>query len=206
MWKGNFNFIQWPQRWFFSWIHERGILIFNVSGFVRRNIKGSTVKSGQMNIPIVSWLIFNNEFQISEKNLLKRILGFPVQWFFFSNDMRGVEKWIKEFLFIRNASKFMKFVDGKLDSFKVVISWIIPYLMEHGNFIRFIHKLNFVLIYKRRVGFFLLLLISMEILSEFGAYLYENICDIKNHELNFLFSRVEFMNLNWFFWFHNIEG
>lgn len=43
---------------------------------------------------------------------------------------------------------------------------------------------------------FLLLLISMEILSEFGAYLYENICDIKNHELNFLFSREEFMNLN----------
>ena len=50
----NFNFIQWPQRWFSS----RGISIFNVSGLWcedESTVKPVQVKPEQIKTPIVSF-------------------------------------------------------------------------------------------------------------------------------------------------------
>jgi hypothetical protein len=71
----------------------------------------------------------------------------------------------KNLLFLlSNASKFMNSVDGKLDSFKVVISWIIPYLMEHRDFIQFIQAIysHFV---EGKVQNFLWIDLTVKILS-----------------------------------------
>lgn len=129
---------------------------------IKKNIKNynnkknvETMKEGSFSSQWMKLILHFKEKKRKKKTFFPcfNFIQWPKLWFFFSSFLSYVQKFSSFFLLNFkemsvcggkqeevgrhkekwNALKFMNFLlMVKLDSFKVVISWIIPYLMEHG--------------------------------------------------------------------------
>lgn len=119
---GKVNFIQWPQRWFLFLCYAK---VFRVIG---GEIRGRRAKERRAlwgnDVGSYSGFLLEGRFQVKLE-----------QWDQVNVITKRCLKQIKE---ISRPLDFMNFIASnvELDSFKVLISWIIPNLIEPGIFIR----------------------------------------------------------------------